>query len=177
MAGIHKIKAKQIDILSVENELNDTFLKKSEVDTELSEDSNNPIANNVIYKALDDKANSEDVANLQDQFNTLDETLNDVLDGKASNEDIVNLQNQVSTLDETLNSKASSEDITNLQDQISTLDENLNDKASVNNPTFTGTVILPPISSESGDDLKAATVGYVHEVMQTYSNIIDGGEI
>jgi len=150
MAGIHKIKAKQIDIKSVENELNNTFLKKSEVDTELSEGSQNPIANDTVYKELSSKADAKDLSGIH---------------------------KQIDTLDDTVSGKADAKDVTDLKEQIEDLDDVIERKASANNPTFTGTVILPPINSESGDNLKAATVGYVHEVVKTYSNLIDGGEI
>lgn len=61
----------------------------------------------------------------------------------------------------------------------------LDEKASLDSPTFTGTVILPPVENETGEEnLKAATVGYVLSQMESYTENIenkitslDGGEI
>jgi len=61
MAGINKIKAKQIDIASVEKVLEDAFIKKSNivVDGELSEDSDGPVSGSVVYNKLQEKAPTE----------------------------------------------------------------------------------------------------------------------
>lgn len=80
---------------------------------------------------------------------------------------------------EVIEKKADYTKVEELENKFDSLDDDISEKADVNNPTFTGTVTLPAIGSETGDDLKAATVGFVNEQIAANMNaiVIDGGEI
>lgn len=152
MAGNRKIQAKQIDIASIEKIFDTDYVRKVEIVEEvedLTKAPELPVASKVVATVIQQKADS-DHTHTTSEIEGIEDVISDH-------------EHEISAID-------------GLNAMLTSIDVKVNEKASSKDPTFTGIVTLPAINSESGDNLRAATVGYVNDQIANLS-VIDGGEI
>lgn len=153
---IEKIKSKQLDLTDLESKLDEIYLTKASVDSELSNTSEDPVQNKAIKTALDGKQNT--VTGAATTITDSNLAANRVLVSNGSGKVAV--------------SDITTTEVGYLDNVTSNIQTQLNAKAPLASPTFTGTVNIPAVGTETNK--KAATVGYVDKKI---SDLINGADV